>query len=726
MAVTLDQIKKRRPPAIKVPTSNAAAARRLMPWETFNDQPLQPAASASEIEAKGNNKGEQAASDVDAAGPIGWVPSRRSFPLAGPDEGGACGAEKFSAWPPPVQTEASAVEQQRSDAAKNLVSEAQTGGNNGEQQREPSPAGRRGVAADVLPQVPKEFAREARAIPAKGNNKGEQDSPGGDLVVPTSHLLATPSTEGLRDEIEIERAKGNNKGEQRYPREDRTSPTSHLLTTRPTEGLRDEAEIERSKGNNKGEQTSPEPPERPDAALDKPHSPTHISAASSPVVSPKELAAVKARELNDWDKGEQDFRKGEQTSQQRGTKGNNKGEQHEFKGEQASFKRGTKDARASAAPNLKGEQTPQQRGTKGNTKGEQTGVVPLSDRICSPLQTSSFPFDFPKPSQGSSVVPLSVAYRSPLQRGTDLASKGEQIPSSPQQRQLLLFLAEKQAATGLRVTPLLRKSDISADLGMPLESLKVQIKRLKASSYIEVVHARHGRGDAGCVYRVSEGVIELALLIKEEQRETAKGNSKGEQQRGTPGGSSSSRSLNIPTTTSKTPDRQLADMFATALQRVAFDDVLGPNDMLQAWRFGVFENPGELIESMEHLASYLKASTTKGIDSPKAFAMSQLKRGYYAPPVGFKSWQALEEEAKTAAKQARLSQLKDALEKAFGVDFELWLHELADSERTKIIEAAVGAGASYMPAKVTRSVLRNHYATQRGLFEFIEDDGPTK
>ena len=105
-----------------------------------------------------------------------------------------------------------------------------------------------------------------------------------------------------------------------------------------------------------------------------------------------------------------------------------------------------------------------------------------------------------------------------------------------------------------------------------------------------------------------------------------------------------------------TQDAEIVALAGTLCERFGLHDTgIGANDLLQIWRKGVFQSEEDFITSLEHIAFYLGTSEAKTLTHPKAWVTSQLAKGFYPAPVGFKSCEELQQEARLSAKRERLA-----------------------------------------------------------------------
>jgi hypothetical protein len=301
--------------------------------------------------------------------------------------------------------------------------------------------------------------------------------------------------------------------------------------------------------------------------------------------------------------------------------------------------------------------------------------VPISNRSSSHLNLGQFPFENTPKWEPELPVPISNPPGSHLQIGTVNQAKWELLPQGNQEKLILLFLAEKQAKNGGQHTPRIRRLDISIGYDLPLHSVQTQVKRLIKKGYVELVDGKRGRGKSGCVYRIPPAISTAILGCKE----NLKGNRKWEpngNQMGTGSYVSSSSNLNSTTTTNSAYKMFLKKLssFSDRIGLADFD--IGINDLVTVWRTGVFESEQEFLESIEHMAFYLDLPESKTLTAKKAWAMKELKKGYYARPAKFESSEERYERLKLEAAQAKNSNLQELKKKRLEAEFEVWFEEL--------------------------------------------------
>ncbi|MEI6806826.1 MAG: hypothetical protein WCK49_10045 [Myxococcaceae bacterium] len=241
-------------------------------------------------------------------------------------------------------------------------------------------------------------------------------------------------------------------------------------------------------------------------------------------------------------------------------------------------------------------------------------------------------------------------------------------------------MAEKQSENGGQRTPRMRRLQVSIGYDIPLESVKTQLKRLIKKGYIELVDAKRGRGKSGCVYRIPAPVFNAILSCKEDLKGNRKGEPKGNQM-GTGAYVSSSSNLNS-TTTTNNAHKLFLKKLSSFSDRIGLSDFdIGINDLVTVWRTGVFESEQELFESIEHMAFYLGSPESKTLTAKKAWAMKELKKGYYARPAKFESSEERHERLKLEAAQAKSSNLKELKKKCLEAEFDVWFEELSQEQR---------------------------------------------
>lgn len=376
-------------------------------------------------------------------------------------------------------------------------------------------------------------------------------------------------------------------------------------------------------------------------------------------------------------KGNSDAIKEEQNPNQKGTKGELKEEPERSKGNFPAIKEKLSSSQAKIRTSID---------TGNRPKEEQEWPVPLLGTPVpflnppgSSLDSAQFPFENPIKGEQIRSVPLSIMASSHLQRGTVNQIKGELLPAGNQERLILLSLAEKQAENGGQRTPRMQRLQISISYDIPFDSVKTQLKRLIKKGYIELVDAKRGRGKSGCVYRIPAAVFNAILSCKEELKGNRKGEPKGNKI-GTGAYVSSSSNLNS-TTTTNNPHKMFLKKLSSFSDRIGLADFdIGINDLVTIWRTGIFESEQDFIESVEHMAFYLGLPESKTLTAKKAWAMKELKKGYYARPAKFESSEERHERFKMEASQAKSQNLQELKKKRLEAEFEVWFEELSPEQ----------------------------------------------
>lgn len=384
----------------------------------------------------------------------------------------------------------------------------------------------------------------------------------------------------------------------------------------------------------------------------------------------------------DESKGNSNPIKGEPETDQIGTKGELKGELWRSKGNLNAIK-----------GELESKQTEIKSQIASNLDTEialkspvplLTTPVPLLNSTSSHLNLVQFPFENTLKGEPADPVPLLNSISSHLQRGTVNQIKGELLPDGNQERLILLFMAEKQSENGGQRTPRMRRLQISIGYDIPLESVKTQLKRLIKKGYVNLIDTKRGRGKSGCVYRIPPTVFTAILGCKED----LKGNRKGElngNQRGTVAYVSSSSNLNS-TTTTNSAHKMFLKKLSVLGDRVGLGTFsIGINDLISIWRTGVFDSEEEFIESVQHMAFYLESPEAKSLKSHRAWAIQELKKGYYARPANFESSEERHERLKLEAAQAKSSNLQELKKKRLEAEFDVWFEELTPEQRKEYL-----------------------------------------
>lgn len=317
---------------------------------------------------------------------------------------------------------------------------------------------------------------------------------------------------------------------------------------------------------------------------------------------------------------------------------------------------------------------------------------------------------------GPPLVPVSeplVSVSDVPQTETTNSDKLGQLPTSDQQRLVLLHLYEAQRSTGLNCTPLLKAADIATALDVPLLGLRKQIQRLVKQGYIQKLEAKHGRGRAGSIYAVPDHLVPALESLKLGQQTRTNSDP---QTRTLERSSSFKDSIQKTTTTD-------VRSWAAKLEEVVYQlDLhqlgIGSVHLLDGWKGGAFSEEAEpqtlFLTSVEHLAWYLHSPQSEGINKPKAWIVAKLKSGYFPAPDGFESAEEQALRARLKDQQAKLERVKLLQRESLLAEFEIWLAELSDSDRRLHLgDAPIDNPAS----PVARGILRSRFLQLRGLSE---------
>jgi hypothetical protein len=407
------------------------------------------------------------------------------------------------------------------------------------------------------------------------------------------------------------------------------------------------------------------------------------------------------------------------------------------------------------------EQGADQPGTTGNrqpAKADQPGTVPGFDDSCSRLDGPLFPVEGPNNREQPGTVPGFDDSCSRLQPGTRAEANREQkrpqpgtttgnnreqesrlplLPSGAQQLRLLHVLADYQQRTGLNSTPRLKRETLAADLNTTSEVIKTQTRRLCAREHLERLDARDGRGDAGTVYRVPLRTLRALLALNREQQPGTTGNNRAgnrEQDRDSTGNNNREQEPDtgnvVGSSSINTTDRRKADdeveqaiVLERLVERLGLDlDPLriGANDLLDALRSSeaVF---GRFTASVEHIAFYLRGPDAKGLTHARAWAMKQLRRGYYPPPPGFISWEEQQLQAEMAAAKEKLARLQAARVEKFDTEFDLWIAEKTTEELAFLLKGSPYTSPTTSAARLALRSIFGRTTGQEDVLKLAED-----
>ena len=153
--------------------------------------------------------------------------------------------------------------------------------------------------------------------------------------------------------------------------------------------------------------------------------------------------------------------------------------------------------------------------------------------------------------------------------------------------------------------------------------------------------------------------------------------------------SSSSSNITTTTTHSESLRKTESEMFAAAALRHDLEnDGIGAPHIMQAWNFNRDRlNMEDYLLSVEHIGFYLRSA--KGIEHPAAWAVRELKKGFYPQPAGFVSWEDEQrEKIRQAAQARRQQQLKQQTQDIEHL-FPEWRLNLTDERVVEITGGSV-------------------------------------
>lgn len=270
-----------------------------------------------------------------------------------------------------------------------------------------------------------------------------------------------------------------------------------------------------------------------------------------------------------------------------------------------------------------------------------------------------------------------------LKSETEISDKLRQhppLPTSHQQLQILVELHTQQDGTGLGHTPRINHVRLAKQLGISVYGLYKQVQRLVADGYLVRVDARAGRSSSGTIYKIP---IDTSVAIASDINLRHKPKTNLRQNLRQTVRSSSS---DLTTTTDR---RALIDELAIVCDQSGLTQYgIGANDLIDILRKHGWETVEEralLVESAHHLGFKLLQPDAKSIKDPKAWVLSKLRAGYYAPPPGYVSWEERQFQARLEVFKAEQERKKALHTELVNTAFTTWERDLTLERRSKIL-----------------------------------------
>ena len=177
----------------------------------------------------------------------------------------------------------------------------------------------------------------------------------------------------------------------------------------------------------------------------------------------------------------------------------------------------------------------------------------------------------------------------------------------------------------------------------------------------------------------------------------------------------------IHTTTNVSDERAEAESFRTLVEhlRLDLDFKLGANDLVAARRQSSLDT-ADFTDSVEHLAFYLRSPEAAGINHPKAWAIRQLRQGFYPAPAGFVSWDEKVLQAKVDDAEAKAARIKELQIRKFNADYSAWFAELSAARRAELLQGTPFDSMS--PSSTVKAYLRETFARENGVAHLLDND----
>ena len=419
-----------------------------------------------------------------------------------------------------------------------------------------------------------------------------------------------------------------------------------------------------------------------------------------------------------------------QTTQQRGTTGDNNGGQQRSNRGQTTQQRGTTGDNNGGQQRSNRGQTTQQRGTTGDNNGgqqrsnrgqttQQRGTTIPRPPLAPPLSTVE------QASEGNQApaVPRFLHPCPPLQPGTDATPNQGQFPTAPQELSLLFCLVQEMQQTGLGTTRVLKNDDLADMAKIKRASFKKIRARVLASGHCHRQKVGEGRSKtAGCIYVVSAEAI-TEFNANGGQQENSTGDKAGGQS------DSSNRSLSLKEITTKGQARaELIRAFDELIVDIEVDSKFKVDGTdLVDWWFKVTKEHGMNLEefklSFERWIFKLSASPIKAEVVPKGLLAKRVLSGVCGLPEGFVS---LQDRRDNALRDMRKNQLKSARQKQldqYNDEFELWFTEADDTKLLEFVSEADGSRCRVKPepgkrlnrGPMLKALVKEEYAASKGI-----------
>jgi len=283
------------------------------------------------------------------------------------------------------------------------------------------------------------------------------------------------------------------------------------------------------------------------------------------------------------------------------------------------------------------------------------------------------------------------------------------LPTSPNAIRILLYILKQEQSTGINQTPILSRKNIALGTGVAPGSINTTLRRLQEQGFIIRLQSRPGSTTGGTAYSVPKHLYpKLAKFASSSPQKPAQPDTHPD----------TSPPVVVSSFINNTTNNRRGGEYDEALKEILertglAEFLIGLSDILPLYRRFVVSGElsfDEFKAGLFHLGFYLGSPEhSQGIDKPKTWAISQLKKngGYYPEPASYISPQEAREQAILKDKMNKLERLKQIKDQQFELDYQLWVSELPDSEKRHI------AGLANPSGRIAEEALKEAFRAQR-------------
>ncbi|MEE2959618.1 MAG: hypothetical protein VYA34_02655 [Myxococcota bacterium] len=355
-------------------------------------------------------------------------------------------------------------------------------------------------------------------------------------------------------------------------------------------------------------------------------------------------------------------------------------------------------------------------------------MVPQASGTISPPQGSNSPVlgTHSQPEPQSRLIETSTT-RSPLSQAEPLRAPDQNLtdhffPASPQEQVVLLYIAQQEAQSDdpTKGTRWITYNELAAELATTTATAKKLVFKLRRLQLIRETEISRGRYSKGKRYQIiNPNTTVLALSVNWNLRNDSTGTSYGNRRRLIQNLQTEPQNVVVSsiynnTTDNKKAGSEIDEALKETLDRAGLTEFLiGLSDVLPLYRKFVLSGElsfEEFKAGLFHLGFYLGSPEhSEGIDKPKTWAISQLKKngGYYPEPASYISPEEAREQAILKDKMKKLQRLKQIKHQQFNLDYQLWVSELPEPEKRRL------AGVASPSGRVAEEALKEAFRAQR-------------